>query len=740
MTCPYSSLIEGHGSTHDLFENVHGRKVFISKARPRPLRFIVLPFVNPLLNCINLMMLLYKAITNGRSEASKNAKIVTQLAELKERYGVCWKYHNNPLHLTICNQKTANNSTRASTVLSCDCQCGKLFPELIDPSTGHARGMGPKFSSDSATQRHLNKGLNHRMCDDPLNLDEAMKVAKQFWIATESHTEKLLGGEVEVKKAEKRFNSYVKLKLKAEAKRLAKKTKPQTINAMSIAHAKNHLAITRVDKAANTIGFECIKYHQFILWERATKGENFKCMGHVSPKHAQEMLTIKCKALTKHWLNPALIPNALPYLTSTIKFHKDPVAYRFITPMHNSPLAPITKLVGDALQHILTNTWEELCHRGEMLIKEKHGIIVKLNWRVTSMQNFMLNLPSSTHCLWGGDIDQCYEKPPLFDNTDSLFNALEWFLKECFQYETSKAGHITHLWFRKMKGKDTKDKKFIQILGFSKDGAEFKHAKKHKLKLDHILTLCRVILENLLFQVGDTVFKQLIGFPMGCHPSSTFCDIYFCHKEYLFIWKLISRQWYKMAEKLNNAFRYQDDIIILNNQCAMSHFDPMQPEFCVYPMHLVSLKDTTLKHANFENQRVGVELTFLSAKLSLEHTMDGGIILHTQRYEKVRELPFDVVKFTHRTSVVPQQALYNIIGTHLSSTALISSHLTYFLEEVPILIAHLKGNALHHNKIRKSINNWASETAPSLPLKFNITTLRELLNHIMAKHLQCWGE
>ena len=82
MTCVYQNLLEGHEQSHNLLENVHGRHVFISKTRPRPLKFIVLPFINPLLNCINFMALLLKAIISGKSDASKIAKDNLKLDEL----------------------------------------------------------------------------------------------------------------------------------------------------------------------------------------------------------------------------------------------------------------------------------------------------------------------------------------------------------------------------------------------------------------------------------------------------------------------------------------------------------------------------------------------------------------------------------------------------------------------------------------------------------------------------------
>jgi hypothetical protein len=104
----------------------------------------------------------------------------------------------------------------------------------------------------------------------------------------------------------------------------------------------------------------------------------------------------------------------------------------------------------------------------------------------------------------------------------------------------------------------------------------------------------------------------------------------------------------------------------------------------------------------------------------------------------VRELPFDVVKFTHRTSTVPQQSLYKIIGTHLSTTAIVSSHITYLLDEIATLITHC--NALQDSKIKREVTAWADNTAPTLPLRYDIANLRMLLNIVTAAHLRSEDE
>ena len=85
------------------------------------------------------------------------------------------------------------------------------------------------------------------------------------------------------------------------------------------------------------------------------------------------------------------------------------------------------------------------------------------------------------------------------------------------------------------------------------------------------------------------------------------------------------------------------------------------------------------------------------------------------------------MKFTHRTSTVPEHSLYNVMGAHLSNTAIISSHLEYFLAEIPILVQHLRGNALGVMPIKRSIDRWAINKANTLPLKFEVTDISRLL-------------
>ena len=217
---------------------------------------------------------------------------------------------------------------------------------------------------------------------------------------------------------------------------------------------------------------------------------------------------------------------------------------------------------------------------------------------------------------------------------------------------------------------------------------------------------------------------------MGVHPGGAFCDIYFGSREYKFIYHCLAMGNLTTVSDLREASRYQDDVTILNYPNARCHFDPMQESKCIYPMHIVAIKDTTSKYATINNVLIGTELSFLSCLMTIIYA-NGVPHLHTKRYEKMRELPFDTVKFTHRTSCVPESSLYNVIGAHLTSTAMICSHLCYFLEEIRALCKHLSNNALSSTRIIKSIDRWANVTAPTLPLCFDTNSLPELVTSML---------
>ena len=729
----YSNILSYDQYTHQTDLVKFGRRCLAKADKCKPNRYIVLPFSNVLLEGVHPIFLLHKACISGRSQFCKQLKLTFTLDNVKEQYGISWQYPAKKLSTILCNRKEASNDLKQKPYpFEGTCQCNKMYPHLVDKTINHVRGMGPKISSDTYTQQCINKGLNHRPPDQVTGIQPALEVAMEFWKKAMPFISKTFQhDEREIMAAKKRFINYCKIALQTKLKNLKRHTTTthRKLSEKSIEMAHKYLALSVVDKAANTLAWECKIFHQETLWNRITTSGSFKLI-NVSISQAIEEQRSIVKRHTKNWLPEKAIPSNLAYLTSSTKHHKTPIAYRFLTPMHNCPTAPMSKLIGSALQYLLQNTWAKLCHEGEQQIFNVHGVKTKLNWRCASMQEYMLNLPKKVNCMWGCDIDQCYEKPPLLEGDDSLYNAIEWFCKECFSFESDLEGSITHMWYKVKRGANTDDDKFVTMLGFGPKCPPNSSKNVKKLKLSYLLRLVRVLFENIIIQVGNTVFQQLIGFPMGCHISSSSCDIYFGTREYKFIRLKIQLKEFDIASKFEHSFRYQDDVNILNFANAWKYFDSSNQALWIYPMNIVAIKDTTLKYDSTNEANVGTELTFLSAHLQIIHGE-----LHTKKYEKVRELPFETVKYTHRTSMVPHNSLYNIIGSQLTTNAIICSHAEYFMEEVDILVQHLiSKNALTPMRVKQSIEKWLQNKATTLPISFPTDTLPMLLENLLAKY------
>jgi hypothetical protein len=68
---------------------------------------------------------------------------------------------NPPIGLTVLNNKSASNTAKDAP-LTTGCVCCSLFPEHIDPTIGHVRGIGGGIFKDEYTRACIDKGLNHR--------------------------------------------------------------------------------------------------------------------------------------------------------------------------------------------------------------------------------------------------------------------------------------------------------------------------------------------------------------------------------------------------------------------------------------------------------------------------------------------------------------------------------------------------------------------------------------------------
>ena len=84
------------------------------------------------------------------------------------------------------------------------------------------------------------------------------------------------------------------------------------------------------------------------------------------------------------------------------------------------------------------------------------------------------------------------------------------------------------------------------------------------------------LIDNIYVSVGNRVFRQCIGIPMGTDCAPLLANLYLFHFEYVYMRRLISSNMSK-ARAFSNTFRYIDDLLTLNNPSFENTINEIYP-------------------------------------------------------------------------------------------------------------------------------------------------------------------
>jgi hypothetical protein len=146
------------------------------------------------------------------------------------------------------------------------------------------------------------------------------------------------------------------------------------------------------------------------------------------------------------------------------------------------------------------------------------------------------------------------------------------------------------------------------------------------------------LIDNVYVSVGNKVFRQCIGIPMGTDCAPLLANLYLFHYEYSFMKGLIRTDMPK-AKLFSNTFRYIYDLLALNNPSFESEIAS------IYPAELV-LKKTT------ENITM---VSYLDIGISMLNSP-----FHTKIYDKRESFNFHVVNYPFMSSNIPSRPTYGI--------------------------------------------------------------------------------
>jgi hypothetical protein len=214
-----------------------------------------------------------------------------------------------------------------------------------------------------------------------------------------------------------------------------------------------------------------------------------------------------------------------------------------------------------------------------------------LYWIVDSIIDTTLNLPESLSDILVADITRCYETIPLH-GPDNLLEAVSFISSIAFKHVGLSHPHaITNLWMIRVSQEG--------LPAIAKWATTCpRYGSWLELTLDRLILLHKWLMNNCFITLGDRIWRQQIGIPMGFSYSPIWYNMYLLSYETKFIQRLARLGRRDLMAKFQHAFRYIDDLCLLNvmNPCDFLFQNQLRTEqnpFWIYLMDVLEIKEET---------------------------------------------------------------------------------------------------------------------------------------------------
>ena len=197
-------------------------------------------------------------------------------------------------------------------------------------------------------------------------------------------------------------------------------------------------------------------------------------------------------------------------------------------------------------------------------------------------------------------------------------------------------------------------------------------------------SLC-FLLDNIFVRYGDSIYRQVIGIPMGTNCAPLIADLFLYCYERDFMLNLDKNSQADVITAFNNTSRYLDDILNLDNP----FFDSLISS--IYPNEL------KLNKANNSDTS--------AAFLDLDLSIDNGKI-SSKIYDKRDDFNFDIVNFPFLDGDVPRSTSYGVYISQLIRFARACSSVEDFNRRNQIITEKLLKQGYRYHKLRKTFSKF----------------------------------
>ena len=193
------------------------------------------------------------------------------------------------------------------------------------------------------------------------------------------------------------------------------------------------------------------------------------------------------------------------------------------------------------------------------------------------------------------------------------------------------------------------------------------------------------ILDNIFIRYGNTLYRQVIGIPMGTNCAPLVADLFLYCYEKEFMLSLKPDTQADIICAFNDTSRYLDDIFNIDNP----YFDTMISS--IYP------KELQLNKANHSD----ISASFLDLNISISNG-----VISSKIYDKRDDFDFNIVNYPHLDGDVPRATSYGIYISQLIRFARACSSIKDFNYRNRVITEKLLKQGYRYHKLRKTFSKF----------------------------------
>jgi len=216
----------------------------------------------------------------------------------------------------------------------------------------------------------------------------------------------------------------------------------------------------------------------------------------------------------------------------------------------------------------------------------------------------------------------------------------------------------------------------------------------HTITWRELNSLVCFLVTNTFVTCGNTIYKQLIGIPMGTNCAPVLANLFLYAYESAYITRVESEKGVEVARQFQMTFRLIDDVLSVDNVAMTDAVKNHSEAGGMYPPEL-TLNTTSVAPSEVEFLGMRIQTDTRRFRLSV--------------YDKRKSFPFRVRKYPIVSSLIPSNMLTGVFLGILHRGYRICSGVGDFMAYA-IDVAHtLRGNGCSLLKLRRAFSSFVSE-------------------------------